>query len=108
MDSLLVYVQTKVIPPGLDLDRECACRDIIKRALDNWNGGLSIGGWRLSNLRYADDTTLLASSQDELSAVLHKVKEESEALGLFLNVAKTKLTVLCNDQPNDPRPDSRW
>ncbi len=46
---------------------------------------------------------LLASSQDELSTVLHKVKEESEALGLFLNVAKTKFMVIGRptDQPDE-------
>ena len=75
---------------------------IMRRALDNWDGGLSIGGWRLSNIRYADDTTLLATSLDELATILQKVKEESEAMGLFLNVAKTKLMVIGADQPDNP------
>ena len=85
-------------PTLLNLYAEC----IIRRALDNWNGGLSNGGWCLSNLRYADDTALLASSKDELSAALHQVKEEIEALGLFTNVANNKLMVIGNDQPDDP------
>ena len=51
-------------------------------------GGLSI------NLRYADDTTLMAKSEEELKSLLMKVKEESEKVGLKLNIQKTKIMVL--------------
>ena len=56
----------------------------------------------MSNLRYADDTTLLATSLDELSTLLHKVKLESEALCLFLNVTKTKLMTISTVRPGHP------
>ncbi len=54
---------------------------IIRRALDNWNAGLSIGGRKINNWRYADDTTLLATNIKELKELLVRVKVESEALG---------------------------
>ena len=76
--------------------------NIMRRALDGWNSGLSIGGWQLSNLRYADDTTLLATSIDDLRTLLHKVKAESESNGLLLNVAKTKLMIIGDDKAIDP------
>ena len=53
--------------------------------------GISIGGRRLNNLRYADDTTLIAKSKEELSALIQQVKIASEAAGLMLNVKKTKI-----------------
>ena len=69
---------------------------IMRRVLENWNGGLSIGGYKLSNLRYADDTTLAATSALELEELLLIVKAKSEALGLRLNVSKTKImSVVC-------------
>ena len=70
---------------------------IMRHVLDGWNGGISVGGWQLHNLRYADDTTLLATSQEELGILLKKVKNESESLGLRLNVAKTKFMVIGDD-----------
>ena len=54
-------------------------------------GGIKIAGRNISNLRYADDTTLLAESQKELKNLLMKVKEESEKVGLKLNIQKTKI-----------------
>ena len=62
---------------------------IMRQVLDGWDGGLSIGGWKLSNLRYADDTNLIAASFDELQCLIAKVEVESETKGLRLNVAKT-------------------
>ena len=53
--------------------------------------GVKIGGRKISNLRYADDTTLMAESEDELKSLLMKVKEESEKVGLKLNIQKTKI-----------------
>ena len=53
--------------------------------------GIKITGRNINNLRYADDTTLMAESEDELKSLLMKVKEESEKVGLNLNIQKTEL-----------------
>ena len=53
--------------------------------------GIKIAGRNINNLRYADDTTLMAESEEELKSVLMKVKEESEKVGLKLNIQKTKI-----------------
>ena len=53
--------------------------------------GIKIAGRNINNLRYADDTTLLAESREELKSLLMKVKEESEKVGLKLNIQKTKI-----------------
>jgi len=53
--------------------------------------GIKIAGRNTSNLRYADDTTLMAESEEELKSFLMKVKEESEKVGLKLNIQKTKI-----------------
>ena len=53
--------------------------------------GIKIAGRNINNLRYADDTTLMAESQEELKSLLMKVKEESEQVGLKLNIQKTKI-----------------
>ena len=55
--------------------------------------GIKIAGRNISNLRYADDTTLLAESEEELKSLLMKVKEESERAGLKLSIQKTKIMV---------------
>ena len=52
--------------------------------------GINIAGRNINNLRYADDTTLMAESEEELKSLLMKVKEESEKAGLNLNIQKTK------------------
>ena len=54
-------------------------------------GGIKIAGRNINNLRYADDTTLMAESEEELKSLLMKVKEESEKVGLKLNIQKTKI-----------------
>ena len=59
--------------------------------LDEAQAGIKIGGRDISNLRYADDTTLKAESEKELKSLLMKVKEESEKVGLKLNIQKTKI-----------------
>ena len=59
--------------------------------LDEAQTGIMIAGRNLSNLRYADDTTLMAESEKELKSLLMKVKEESEKVGLKLNTQKTKI-----------------
>jgi len=53
--------------------------------------GIKIAGRNINNLRYADDTTLMAESEEELKSPLMKVKEESEKVGLKLNIQKTKI-----------------
>ena len=53
--------------------------------------GIKIAGRNINNLRYADDTTLMAESEEELKSLLIKVKEESEKFGLKLNIQKTKI-----------------
>ena len=53
--------------------------------------GMKIAGRNINNLRYADDTTLMAESKEELKSLLMKVKEESESVGLKLNIQKTKI-----------------
>ena len=59
--------------------------------LDEAQAGIKIVGRNINNLRYADDTTLMAKSEEELKSLLMKVKEESEKVGLKLNVQKTKI-----------------
>ena len=53
--------------------------------------GIKISGRNISNIRYADDTTLMAEREEELKSLLMKVKEESEKVGLKLNIQKTKI-----------------
>ena len=59
--------------------------------VDESQGGLKIAGRNISNLRYADDTTLKAESKKELKSLLMKVKKESQKVGLKLNIQKTKI-----------------
>ena len=58
--------------------------------LDEAQAGLKIAGRNINNLRYADDTTLMAESEEELKSVLMKVKEESDKVGLNLNIQKLR------------------
>ena len=59
--------------------------------LDEAQAGIKIAGRNINNLRYVDDTTLMAESEEELKSLLMKVKEESEKVGLKLNIQKTKI-----------------
>ena len=59
--------------------------------LDESQAGIKIAGRNINNLRYADDTTLMAESEEELKSLLMKVREESENVGLKLNIQKTKI-----------------
>ena len=61
--------------------------------LEEARAGIKIAGRNINNLRYADDTTLMAESEEELKGFLMKVKEESEKVGLKLNIQKTKIMV---------------
>ena len=65
---------------------------ILRNAgLEEAQAGIKIAGKNISNLRCADDTTLVAESEEELKSLLMKVKEESEKVGLKLNIQKTKI-----------------
>ena len=59
--------------------------------LEDTQAGIKIAGRNINNLRYADDTTLMAESKEELKSLLMKVKEEGEKVGLKLNIQKTKI-----------------
>ena len=59
--------------------------------LEEAQAGIKIAGGNINNLRHADDTTLMAESEEELESLLMKVKEESEEVGLKLNIQKTKI-----------------
>ena len=59
--------------------------------LEEAQAGIKMAGRNINNLRYTDDTTLMAKNKEELKSLLMKVKEESEKLGLKLNIQKTKI-----------------
>ena len=63
--------------------------------LEEAQAGIKIARRNINNLRYADDTTLMAESEEELKSLLMKVKEESEKVGLKLNIQKTKIMASC-------------
>ena len=62
--------------------------------LEEAQAGITIAGRNINNLRYGDDTTLMAESEEELKSLLMKVKEESEKVGLKINIQKTKIMAL--------------
>ena len=65
---------------------------ILRNAgLEEAQAGIKIAGRNINSLRYSDDTTLMAESEEELKSLLMKVKEESEKVGLKLNIQKTKI-----------------
>ena len=83
-----VYQGCILSPCLFNLYAEC----IIQNArLDEAQAGIKIAGRNINNLRYADDTTLMAENEKELKSLLMKVKEESEKVGLKLNIQKTKI-----------------
>ena len=63
--------------------------------VDETQAGIMMDGRNISNLRYADDITLMAESEEEINSLLMKVKEESEKAGLKLNIQKTKIMASC-------------
>ena len=64
---------------------------MLNTRLDEAQAGMKIAGRNISNLRYADDTTLMAESEEELKSLLMKLKKENENVGLKLNIQKTKI-----------------
>ena len=77
-----------MLPCLFKLYAECIVRNA---GLDEAQAGIEIAGRNINNLRYAEDTTLMAESEEELKSLLKKVKEESEKVGLKLNIQKTKI-----------------
>ena len=84
--------------PSMELNRvghdwsDLAAEDIMRNAgLDEAQAGIKIAGRHINNLRHADDTTLMAESEKELKSLMMKVKEESEKVGLKLNIQETKI-----------------
>ena len=69
----------------------CAKYIMRNAGLEEVQAGIKIAGRNINNLRYADDTTLMAESEEELKSLFMKVKEESEKVGLKLNIQKTKI-----------------
>ena len=79
----------KVLSPcSFNLYAEYIMRNV---GLEEAQTGIKIAGRNINNLRYADDTTVMAESEEELKSLLMKVKEESEKIGLKLNIQKTKI-----------------
>ena len=68
---------------------------MLNSGLDEAEAGIKIAGRNINNLRYADDTTLVAESEEELKSLLMKVKEESEKVVLKLNIQKSKIMASC-------------
>ena len=68
--------------------------DIMKEDLEGFNGGVKFGGTKITNQRYADDTTLVCNSRHELLDLLRRIKDASEKKGLLLNTKKTKIMVV--------------
>ena len=64
---------------------------VLNAGLEKAQAGIKIAGRNINNLRYADDTTLMAESEEELKSLLMKVKEERENIGLKRNIQKTKI-----------------
>ena len=69
----------------------CAEYIMLNARLDEAQRGIKIAGRNISNLRYADDTTLMAESEEELKSLLMKLKKESKKVGLKLSIQKTKI-----------------
>ena len=84
MSTSKLYIVTHLF----NLDPEYIMRNA---GLDEAQAGIKNAGSNINNLRYADDTTLMAESEEELKSLLMKVKEESEKVGLKLNIQKTKI-----------------
>lgn len=65
--------------------------EIMREALTDWSGGIRVGEWKISYLRYADDISLLANTEEELTELIKRVQIKSKDAGQQLNVGKTKI-----------------
>ena len=95
------YGETSNIPIGKVVRQGCIlsllifntyAERIMRYIVEKWDKGISIGGRKVTKLRYADATTLIAGTKDDLTELITKVKRASEEAGLYLNVKKTKVT----------------
>lgn len=77
---------------------------VMRRTLENWNGGVKIGGRRFSNLRFADDTLLIACSAEELLEFIRRLEEVSREYGLKINAKKTKVMIVDRNNENQRQP----
>ena len=93
------YIKAVILILLINLYAEYIMRNA---GLDEAQAGIKISGRNFNNLRYADDTTLMAENEEELKSVLMKVKEESKNVGLKLNIQKTKIMA------SDPFMADRW
>lgn len=75
----------------------------MREIFDEWQGGVMIGGHKVNNLRYADDTVVLASSKEELQQVMVRLKEISGRYGLKLNQDETKVMIVDGAKNNQPK-----
>ena len=85
------YGTTDWFQIGKGVHQGCILSPCLFNLLEEAKAGLKIAGRNINNLRYADDTTLMAESEEELKSLLMKVKEGSEKVGLKLNIQKTKI-----------------
>ena len=72
----------------------------MRKVLQGWRGGVTIGGKRINNLRYADDTLMLARSEEELTEIMRKLDRISREHGLTLNKKKTKIMIIDRNPAN--------
>ncbi|MFR6994919.1 RNA-directed DNA polymerase, partial [Streptococcus pneumoniae] len=77
---------------------------IMRLVLTNWRGGISIGGKKFTNLRFADDTTLIARSEFEILALLNNLEQKSKKYGLSINYHKTKVMIIDRENKNNNHP----
>ena len=84
----MISEKITVLPCLFDLYAEYIMRNA---GLDETQAGIKIAGRNINNLKYVDDTTLMAENEEELTSLLMKVKEESKKVGLKLNIQKTKI-----------------
>lgn len=77
---------------------------VMRRTLENWNGGVKICGRRVSNLRFADDTLLIANNPEELLEFLRRLEEVSREYGLKINAVKTKVMIIDRDNESQRQP----
>ncbi|XP_037876471.1 uncharacterized protein LOC119630619 [Bombyx mori] len=66
----------------------------MRRTCENWEGGITVGDVKITNMRYADDTTLLAANESEMVALLDRMERISKKMGLSINKSKTKVMVV--------------
>lgn len=76
---------------------------LMRLVLDDWEGGFKVGGKKISNLRFADDTLLVAGSEEEITTLLERLQSVSRDYGLELNRSKTKIMIIDREHENEPQ-----